>query len=85
MSGRHEVFQSRQPGIEFNILENTGYPHRTDLIRQHLGNLDIIEKYSPFLRPIKRIDAIKDASFAGAVGTNNGQYLPWSNTEAYSL
>ena len=82
MSGRHNIFQTTQPGKQLNILESPGQTKTGGSIRANPGYSPLLKIYSTLLRFIEAVYAVQQAGLAGAVWPDNSQNLIISYIQA---
>jgi hypothetical protein len=74
-SGRNYIIQNRQPAKGFDYLKCTTDPELANLIGFKTRDLIILKKDSAAGYRIVTTDQIKNGCFAGAIGTNQAEYL----------
>jgi hypothetical protein len=75
VSGSHDVILSTETGVELDILKGSGNAELSQLIGTHAGNFLPIEVYLTPLGFVETIDAVEDGSLAGAIRSDDSQYL----------
>ena len=72
---QHHVLQHGQAGERLHDLERASDAEARGAVWRHPGNVFALEENDAFVGMEKAADQIEDRGFAGAVGTDDEQYL----------
>jgi hypothetical protein len=75
MPGGHQVVQDRKACEKLDVLEGSPDPQAGDLMGPKAVDAPIFEDHLSILGLVKTVDAIEDAGFTGAIGSNDGKHL----------
>jgi hypothetical protein len=81
MPGCHQIVQDGKACEELNILEGSANAQACNSVGRKMIDVLPFETQFSFLGPVKSIDAIEDAGFPCAIGSNDGKHLPLSHIE----
>ena len=82
---RHQVVQHRGIGVERDILESAGDAQRRAFVGRHARDVDAFKADAAGLRRIKAVDAVDEAGFSRAVGSDDGEDLASLDLEVDAL
>ena len=85
MAPQHQVVENRELRKQLDVLERACHPEIGDLVRFEAEEVAPLEPNRPLLRVIHAADAVEDRSLAGAVGTDDGEYLAATNGERHAV
>ena len=79
-----DVIEHGSPFKELELLEGPRYSHLRPLIGPGPGDILSFEFGAPPLGVIEAVDAVQEYRFACAIGTNDGEDLPFFHFQAHT-